>query len=105
MDTNEPYFQKFSEIPAAHEVQLEALAPEYEAIRRKQAIVEDPRFHEIVKNDPYEIYEADVKVFWVITDTYSFRVEIDTVPLDAGHLGPKTLVLHFGPVIFKDALL
>lgn len=86
--------------PLYAEHSLQALPPAAEEERRKQAIMNDPTFQERIGNDAYEIHTADMSTFWVITENYTFRVDVEIIPLEK-ILGPGTIVLHFGEIVLK----
>ncbi len=75
-----------------------ALPPEAEKLRRETAIINNPTFKERIGSDFYEIYSDNPNTFWVITETYAFRVDIEIVPLK-DMIGPGTIVLHFGDIV------
>ncbi len=86
--------------PAAEHYNVTALPPEAEKARREQAIINDATFKERIGGDFYEIYSDDPKTFWVITEKYAFRVDIEIIPLK-DLLGPGTIVPHFGEIITR----
>ncbi len=89
-----------TQAPAAEHYNVTALPPEAEKARREQAIINDSTFKERIGDDFYEIYSDNPNTFWVITEKYAFRVDVEVVPLK-NLLGPGTIVLHFGEIVTR----